>query len=159
GPLETTGVVNVEARRWEANGVAQPTLAMAADWLPRSQFPAGLPLDISGAADVNLSIAGWNKMTLEGSASGAGAVEGVPLEGLNATFKIPADGIVRADADATLGGGPVEVTMKPGAGAERLMISAQGVGLETIQAGLGVLDADLDLQFGPDGSGSLRANW
>src|SRR5690606_3223687 len=96
GPVQATGVANVEARRWEANGVAQPTLAAAANWLARSQFPDGLPVAIAGDAEVNLSLAGWNQITLNGTAGGSGSVQGVPLEGLNATFRMPSDGGLRA---------------------------------------------------------------
>src|SRR5690606_25486128 len=119
GPLQATGVVNVVARRWEASGTATPTLSAAADWLARSQYPDGLPLDIDGEADVSLTVAGRESITLNGDARGAGAVMGVPLEGLAATFRLPADGEVRADATGTLGGGLIEFSMGPSAGAER----------------------------------------
>src|SRR5690606_16038177 len=102
GPVEATGVVNVSARRWEASGTARPALGAAADWLARSQFPSGLPLEITGASRVELTLAGWQDFTLDGTATGQGAVEDVPLEDLQASFRLPADGDLRADGSALL---------------------------------------------------------
>src|SRR5690606_32185948 len=76
GPVEATGVVNVDARRWEANATAQPALAEAADWLALAPYPDGLPLELTGRAALALRVTGWEDFTLDGTASGEGAVEG-----------------------------------------------------------------------------------
>ena len=59
GRVEATGVVNVAARRWEANGGGTVALEDGAAWLTRTLAPDGLPIDIQGLVDVDLTVVGW----------------------------------------------------------------------------------------------------
>src|SRR5690606_1852147 len=159
GPVEATGVVNVDARRWEANATAQPALAEAADWLALAPYPDGLPLELTGRAALALRVTGWEDFTLDGTASGEGAVEGVPLDDLDVSFRRPADGGLRANGAARLGDGPVEFTIAPGQRGDRLTLNAQGVSLEALQSGLGTVTATVDVGMGSGGNGTIRADW
>src|SRR5690606_27332569 len=63
------------------------------------------------------------------------------------------------DGSALLGGGPVEFAMAPNPRGDRLTVTAQDVTLEAIQAGLGELNATVDIGTGPGGSGTISAGW
>src|SRR5690606_5508072 len=108
GGVPATGVGNVAARRWGAQAPARAAVAEAAGWLLRGSYPDGPPVSLEGAADAALSLSGWDYVALEGTATGAGGVEGVPLEDLSTAFRLPRDGRVRAEGLARLGGGRVD---------------------------------------------------
>lgn len=151
GPVSARGSVNVAAQRWEATGLATAELKQAADWLARSQLPEGIPVDLSGVGDVQLQLSGWRSVEASGTVSAAGDVEGIALEDVQASFRLPADGVLRVNGAGTLGGAPLSVVLGPGASGMRTSVTASGVQLAG--AGFpGVLDAVVTIE----GSGSAR---
>src|SRR5690606_19539709 len=159
GAVSATGVVNVAAQRWEAQATGRAGLAEAAGWLLRGSYPDGPPVSLEGAADVALSLSGWDYVALEGTATGAGAVEGVPLEDLSTAFRLPRDGRVRAEGLARLGGGRVDFEVGPGQAGERLLLTASGVDLSALAEGLGAVDARLRLAVDDREDGDLTVGW
>ena len=160
GDIDATGVVNVVAKRWEANGGGTADLAAAADWLARRALPEGVPLAIEGLVDVDLTVVGWRDVDLRGSASGSGAVEDMALEDLTATFTLDPDTRdVNVDATASLGGGPVTFTMGPARGGETIAATLSGVALAMGGEDYGRLDASLTLVGDADRRGTLVADW
>ena len=159
GAVSATGVVNVAAQRWEAQATGRAGLAEAAGWLLRGSYPDGPPVSLEGAADVALSLSGWDYVALEGTATGAGAVEGVPLEDLSTAFRLPRDGRVRAEGLARLGGGRVDFEVGPGQAGERLLLTASGVDLSALAEGLGAVDARLRLAVDDREDGDLTVEW
>ncbi len=156
GPVSARGSVNVTARRWEATGLATAELKQAADWLVRSQLPEGLPVALSGVGDVQLQLSGWRQVEATGTVSAAGAVEGVALEGAEATFRLPADGVLRVTGNGTLGGAPLSVAIGPGVTGMRTQVRAAGVDLSG--AGLpGSADVSVEVE-GADGA-TIDAAW
>jgi hypothetical protein len=159
GPVAATGVVNVDARRWEAQATGSPGLAEAAGWLLRGSYPDGPPVALVGTASVELSLSGWDHVVLDGSATAAGTVEGLPLDHLSTAFRLPPDGRIRAQGLAVLGGGDVRFELGPGQEGDDLVVTADGVGLSTLGEGLGAVDARLRLALGGREDGELALSW
>ncbi len=159
GPVTASGVVNVEARRWEAQATGSPGLAEAAAWLLRGSYPGGPPVALAGRSDVKLSLSGWDYVVIDGSATGEGTVQGLPLEDLSTAFRLPRDGRIRVEGRAELGGGGVSFELGPGQGGDDLVVTAGGVDLSAFGDGLGTADARLRLAMGGRQDGELTLTW
>src|SRR5690606_33520659 len=115
GPVRASGTINVANRNYDVSGTASPTLASATAWLARLADPADLPFDVDGDADLELSVTGWDAPVIEGRATGSGAVAGLPLEDLDARFRV-----VTANASgdaAAANGGALDARAADGVGA------------------------------------------
>lgn len=153
GPVHATGTVNVANRHYDVNGTAAPTLADATAWLTRDAAPDGLPFDVTGDADVELRVTGWNAPVIEGRATAAGAAAGLPLENLDARFTLttsapptgPENGgvaadtrrstSIRLDASAMYGGGPLRASVAPAREGDHLEVRASSVDLVGLEVG------------------------
>ena len=159
GPVAATGVVNVAAERWQARANGQAGLAEAVAWLFRGTYPDGPPVALEGTTDLTLELAGWDYVTLEGAATGSGSVQGIPLEGLAASFRLPRNGRVQAEGRALLGGGDVSLAIGPGSGGDEVVVNATGVDLAGLAEGLGTADARLRLAADGRQDGVLVVDW
>ncbi len=164
GPITATGTVNVAAMRFEARGQAAPGLEEAAAWLLRGALPGGLPLPVTGATQLDMSVSGWTGVEARGSARGAGTVGGLPLTDLDVTFAYGSTGELRVDSSAALGGGPLRLTIGPGVGAPTLRVTATSVGLagleyQGVAPGGTLTEAALEMDLGATQRAALTAAW
>lgn len=164
GPVTATGEVDIAAMRFTATGRATPALAEAAAWLLRGTLE-GQPFDITGTAQVDLTVSGWQTVDARGSATGAGAVNGVPLDDLAARFSYGAPGDLRVDSSALFGGGRVTLSIAPGArGTSQLQVagtdvSLAGFGYAGVAPGGQLTAVALDYAMGRSATARLTAAW
>lgn len=169
GPVKATGTVNVAAQNFAVNAAATPQLETAAAWLLRSTTPAGPPVPITGNADVTLEVAGWTSVEVKGSATGSGILAGLDLSALTTRFSVSQGGALRVDASADLAGGPVRVTVAPGARdvpalqirSERIDLAGLDLGglAEGVDPGGTLTGLTLDMSLGRTPTARLQTAW
>ena len=116
GPVSGRGTVDFGAQRWQADVTGKAGLAEALGWLGRGRLSPELietALAPSGEADVSLSVGGWRRFSLSGTAAGRGELLGEPLTDLGVDFGFETDVGTTATAAARLGGAPLEFKLTP----------------------------------------------
>ncbi|MDT3681867.1 MAG: translocation/assembly module TamB domain-containing protein [Truepera sp.] len=165
GHVQATGTVDVEAMNFSATGTATPSMVRAADWLLRDSFPDGLPVDAEGALQLELNVSGWEDVLARGKATGGGTVNGLPLADLETRFEAGTATNLTVDASATLGGGPVALTIaSTPRGEPMLRVRAKAVDLggfefSGFEPGGRIGSAVLELPLGSAPDALLTADW
>lgn len=129
GSAAVVGTVDFGASHYQIDGDALAPLGALADWIGRASAPNGLPIDLGGDADVQLSISGWNTARVDAEGSALGAFLGSPLILEDVLFSYFENGQMRLDANATYTGKPLEVTMRPASDGTHLRVTAETLSL------------------------------
>ena len=125
GPVEADAVVDIPARQWRADVTGDAKLGAAAAWLARGRI---LEDAVTGDADVQLSLSGWQQISLTGQAQGQGEVYGRPLDDLNVDFGFETGQGTNVQAEGSLAGGPFRADLTPlDGGGFSLLAQADGV--------------------------------
>lgn len=164
GEVRASGTVDIAAQRYSVSGEATPSLAAAAAWLLRGQFPGEFPFDVEGTTTIGLEVSGWKTINVRGTAQGAGTINGLSATDVAARFTVT-DRALDVDSSMTLGGGPVSLTVAAAPlGEQVLRLRATDVDLGAFEyAGLapgGTLrDVNVELPMGARPRGRLSAAW
>jgi len=141
GPVQGTATVDLAAQRWRADVTGDAALREAAAWLGPESLPLDA-LDLTGRADMDLTLSGWQDVTLTGAAAGRGSLRGEPLRDLQVDFGFETGVGTRAEGSGRLGGAPFSFALTPQG--EGFTVRAQGEDLPLAEGFVADLGATLE---------------
>ena len=140
GSAEVAGTVDFAQSYFHVEGPAVAPLQHLADWIGRASLPAGVPANLTGNAEVQVVVDGWNTVQVEATGHASGTALGYPLELADVAFTYYPNGRMRLDAEAEFTGEPMSVRIRPEPHGSVLTVDAPRLSLFT------PLDAALELR-------------
>lgn len=119
GPVTVSGTVDVARRLYDVTARATPDLAAAGGWLAALLGLEEAPVAVSGSAEVQARVRGWQRPAIDATATGAGSLGGLPLEALSASVSLGSGNGSRGSLVARLGEGGLNATLAPGPQGDR----------------------------------------
>jgi hypothetical protein len=160
GEVAATGGVDLSAERWQAEVTGWAGLREVAAWLAEGR--TALPLEalpLTGRADLELRVGGWQHVELDGEAQGRGELWGEALETLQTSFAFASDRGLNVDAEARYGDGPVAFAMRPHEAGFDLTFAADGLPLGPLRAEADLALASRGGALSGNGALAARGSW
>lgn len=140
GSANVVGTVDFAQSYFHVEGPATAPLRNLADWIARNSLPDGIPVDITGTAQVEVVVDGWHTVQVDATGNAAGSALGFPLEANDVAYTYYHNGRMRLDTNAFFTGEPITATIRPHVNDSTLTIDAPVLSLFTDR------DASLQLQ-------------